>query len=108
MTTLIAIVQAANLQAIESALDGRAVCMMSATPVHSYGPEPGHLGVSRGNTFRVRRGRLRLEVTVDDAFVAPVAGILGRFSAAADDDPSVECLVFKSALEPVEGLHYRG
>jgi nitrogen regulatory protein PII len=94
MKTIIAIIRPGTLEAIEQILDHGVACLMSTTQMFGYGPEPTEFGVYRGVRYRVRRAMLRLEIALDDEFVAPVIRAIRRTDSAGQAEDCGECKVF--------------
>jgi nitrogen regulatory protein PII len=67
---------------------------MSTTRMFGYGPEPTEFGLYRGVKYRVRRVMLRLEIALDDEFVAPVIRAIRRTESAGQAEDCSECKVF--------------
>jgi len=66
MKLVIAIVRPEKLKAVSAALSKRDICVMSVSQVVGYGREPGVTEFYRGTRVETRRGKLRLEIAVND------------------------------------------
>jgi nitrogen regulatory protein PII len=66
MKLIIAMIRPENLAAVQAALSGQKMCLMSVSEAPGEGREPGCIGMYRGVEFRVQRPKLRLEIAVDD------------------------------------------
>lgn len=104
MKTIIAIIRPAALEAVEQILDHGVACLMSTTRMFGYGPEPTEFGVYRGVRYRVRRAMLRLEIALDDEFVAPVIRAIRRTESPGHADDCSECMVFVIDMDDSQHL----
>jgi nitrogen regulatory protein PII len=104
MKTIIAIIRPGALEAIEQILDHGVACLMSTTRMFGYGPEPTEFGVYRGVRYRVRRAMLRLEIALDDEFVAPVIRAIRRTESPGRADDCSECMVFVIDMDDSQHL----
>jgi nitrogen regulatory protein PII len=86
MTLLVAFIRPEDLSLVQDALDRSVACLVSATSMVSHGPEPTMTGSFRGNAFRIRRIRLRLEVAVDDEFADAAAKAIAHALPARGGD----------------------
>src|SRR5262245_41343709 len=80
MKLIVAVFAPEKLESVQAALNDWDASLLSISQVLGDGREPGYREVYRGVEVRVRRPKLRVEITADDWCVDAVVEAIGRLS----------------------------
>jgi nitrogen regulatory protein P-II 2 len=99
MKLIIAMIRPENLAAVQVALRGQEMCLMSVSEVLGQEREPGRTGMYRGVEFRVQHPKLRLEVVVDDWAVEGAVETIMRAGSTGHAGLIGDCKVLVMQLD---------
>jgi nitrogen regulatory protein PII len=99
MKLIIAVIRNEKLQAVETALHGYDVCLMSAGQVLADPREAGSIEIYRGRSVRVRPTKFRLELAVEDDLVEAAVSSIKRAAATGDHDALADGMIFVLPLD---------
>jgi nitrogen regulatory protein PII len=99
MKLIIAMIRPENLAAVQVALSGQEMCLMSVSEVVGEEHEPGCTGMYRGVEFRTQRPKLRLEIAVDDWAVEGAVETIVRAGSTGHAGLSDDCKVLVIQLD---------
>ena len=85
MKLIIAVVPSELQQAVETAMYGQEVSLVSVSQVFGDAREPGHKETYRGRTVNVRRQKVRLKMAAQDLFADYAVAAIERACSNGND-----------------------
>jgi nitrogen regulatory protein P-II 1 len=100
MKLIIAVIRPERLEAVQDALRGEDVYLMTVSDVRGCGRQGGHTEFYRNTEFRVRLlPKIKLEIAVNDAFVEAAVEAIVHAARTADTGQIGDGKIFVLPLE---------
>lgn len=85
MKLIVAIIRPEKLEAVQAAVNGFEIGLMSASQVQGDAREPGFTEIYRGRQVKVPRPKLRVEAVVSDTLAPRIVEAIARTGSVGDE-----------------------